>query len=131
MKLTQVNPWNWQDSYGFAQAWRVQGAASLIFVSGQAAISPEGEVLHPDDFRAQAWLTFENLRTVLEQAGGSLESVVKLGAYVLDMANLADYAAIHAEFFVGHRPAQTLVQVAGLALPGMQIEVEAYAVSGK
>lgn len=128
MELTPVNPWQWQNQYGFTQAWKVAGAGSLIFVSGQAGISVDGEVLHPDDFKAQARLAFENLRTVLGEAGASLEHVVKLGAYLTDMAKLPDYSAVQLEFFHGHRPAQTLIQVAGLALPGMQVEVEAFAV---
>jgi len=56
MEKTQINPWRWQDAYGFSQAWKVDGARSLIFVSGQASISAEGTVMHQGDFRAQARL---------------------------------------------------------------------------
>ena len=54
MEKTQNNPWRWQDAYGFSQAWKVDGARSLIFVSGQASMSAEGTVMHQGDFRAQA-----------------------------------------------------------------------------
>ena len=130
MEKTQINPWKWQDQYGFSQCWKVDGAKSLIVVSGQSSMSADGEVLHPGDFKAQARPTFENMRTVLEQSGASLDDVVKLGAYFvgIDMQKLMDYGAVQAEFFKEKRPAQTLVGVAQLALPDMMLEVEAYAV---
>ena len=128
MEKTQVNPWGWQDNFGFSQAWKVDGARSVIFVSGQASISAKGEVMHAGDFRAQVRLTFENLQTVLTQAGASLEHIVKLGAYFLDITMLPDYGAIQAEFFKEKMPAQTAVEVRCLALPGLLIEVEAIAV---
>ena len=128
MERVPINPWTWQDPYGFAQAWKVSGAQSLIFVSGQASISPEGRVLHEGDIRAQVRLAFENLRTVLEKAGASLDDVVKLGAFLVDREHVPPYVEVHSEFFAGRKPAQTLVQVASLALPGMLAEVEALAV---
>ena len=54
MKKTQINPWRWQDAYGFSQAGKVDGARSLIFVSGQSSIFAEGTVMHQGDFCAQA-----------------------------------------------------------------------------
>ena len=130
MEKTQINPWKWQDQYGFSQCWKVGGAKSLIVVSGQSSMSADGAVLHAGDFKAQARLTFENMRTVLEQSGASLDDVVKLGAYFvgIDMQKLMDYGAVQAEFFKGKMPAQTLVGVAQLALPDMMLEVEAFAV---
>lgn len=128
MKQTPINPWNWQDQYGFSQGWKVEGASTLLFISGQASISAEGRVLHPDDFEAQARLTFQNLQTVLEHAGAPLESVTKLTAYFTDLGDLAVYSQVHAQLFKDHRPAQTVVQVSALALPGMKLEVEALAV---
>lgn len=128
MYKTQVNPWTWQDSFGFSQAWKVDEGKSVIFVSGQASISAEGIVMHEGDFKAQVRLTLENLRTVLEQAGASLDDVVKLGAYFVNIEKLPEYGAVQAEFFKGKMPAQTAVGVSSLALPGMMIEVEAYAV---
>ncbi len=128
MAKTQLNPWKWQDMYGFSQGWRVDGGQTVIFVSGQASISAEGVVLHADDFEAQVRLTFENLQTVLQEAGATLENVVKLGAFFTDIQRLPVYGAVQAEFFSGPMPAQTAIEVSSLALPGMMIEVEAYAV---
>lgn len=128
VKRTQINPWTWQDEYGFSQAWKVEGGQSLIFVSGQASISPDGQVLHGDDFEKQVRLTFENLGAVLRQSDASFEDVVKLGVYLVDMGTLPQLGAVQAEYFKGKSPAQTVVQVSALALPGMMVEVEAIAV---
>jgi 2-iminobutanoate/2-iminopropanoate deaminase len=122
----QVNPWSWQDRAGFSQAWRVDAAGSVIFVSGQGSISPDGEVVG-EDFEAQARQTLENLRTVLEAAGASLQDIVKLTVYLTDISKLRDFGRIKAEFIEGPQPASTAVEVSLLALPDMMIEVEATA----
>ena len=79
-------------------------------------------------FALKLGLTFENLHTALKEAGASLEDIVKLGVYLMDMGNLPDYGAVQAEFFRGSMPAQTVAQINSLAFPGMMIEVEAVAV---
>ena len=128
MEKRQINPWTWQDRLGFSQGWRVDGTQSLVFVSGQGPISAEGELVGEGDFEAQVRQTYENMRTVLEQAGTSLESVVKLTVFLTDIANLREHGRIKGEFFPGAQPASTAVQIGALALPGMLVEVEAIAV---
>lgn len=128
MERHQINPWKWQDAFGFSQAWRVDGAGSIVYVSGQASISADGNVTHANDFESQTRLAFENIKSVLEAAGASLQDVVKLGAFITDMSNLEKYGAVQGEFFPGKKPAQTLVQVNSLALPEMLIEVDAVAI---
>src|SRR2546423_15494025 len=98
MDKTQVNPWTWQDQFGFSQAWRVDGAQTLVFVSGQGPISDEGQIVGERDFDAQARQVFDNLRTVLAQSGASLEAVVKVTVYLTDMTKLQDYGRIKSEF---------------------------------
>lgn len=63
MEKRQINPWSWQDQRGFAQAWSVTGANTLVFLSGQAPISPDGQLVGEGDFEAQAEQVFQNLRT--------------------------------------------------------------------
>jgi reactive intermediate/imine deaminase len=128
VKKQPVNPWDWQNALGFSQAWRVDGATSIVFVSGQASISAEGQIVGADDFEAQARQTFENLKNVVEQGGATLDSVVKLTVFLTDMRNLRDYTRIKGEFFGGEQPASTAVGVAALARPEMMVEVEAVAV---
>ena len=84
--------------------------------------------MHEGNFAAQARLAFENLRTVLEQAGASLGDVVKLGVFLVGIEHLPEYGIVLSEFFEGQSQASTLVGVSALAQPRMMLEVEAYAV---
>src|SRR6185437_10425921 len=97
MQKQQVNPWTWQDAAGFSQAWRVDSARSIVFVSGQAPISADGQLVGADNFETQARQTLENLRTVLEQAGTDLTAVVKLTVYLTDMSRLREHTQIKGE----------------------------------
>jgi len=123
----QVNPWTWQDQFGFSQAWRVDGAQSIVFVSGQGPMSPEGQLVGAGDFEAQTRQTLENLGAVLSDAGASFEDVVKVNLYLTDIANLRDFSRIKGEYISGPQPASTAVGVTGLAIPGMMLELEAVA----
>jgi 2-iminobutanoate/2-iminopropanoate deaminase len=124
---TQVNPWSWQDRFGYSQAWRVDEPGSLVFVAGQGPMSAEGELVGAGDFEMQARHTLANLAAVLDQAGAALDTIMKLTVYLTDIANLRDYGRIRAELMPGHAPAGTAIEVAALAVPGMLIEVEAIA----
>jgi reactive intermediate/imine deaminase len=128
MNKQQINPWTWQDAAGFSQGWRVDGASSIVFVSGQAPISGDGQLVGEDDFAAQVRQAFENLQTVLDQAGASFDAVVKLTVYLTDMSRLREYSQIKSEFFTGPQPASTAVGITALARPEMMVEVEAIVV---
>jgi 2-iminobutanoate/2-iminopropanoate deaminase len=99
-----------------------------VFVSGQAPISADGQLVGEGDFDAQVRQVFENLQAVLEEAGAGLDAVVKLTVFLTDMSLVRDYTRIKGEFMTGEHPASTAVGVTGLARPGMMIEVEAIAV---
>jgi enamine deaminase RidA (YjgF/YER057c/UK114 family) len=128
MEKKPINPWEWAEKYMYSQAWRVDGASSVVVFSGQAPLSAEGDLVGEGDFEAQARQVFDNLETVLGQAGASFDDVIKLTAYVTDMTKLGDYGRVRAEYLKGKRPAVTTVGVQSLAFPGMLIEVEALAV---
>ena len=129
MNKTQVNPWTWQEAFGFSQAWRVDAAESMVFVAGQGPITPDGQLTGEGDFEAQVRQTFENLGVVLEQAGMSLANLVKTNVYLTDIATLREYGRIKSELLPGPQPASTAVQVTGLAAAGMMLELDAIAVS--
>ena len=128
MDTRQINPWTWQDAAGFSQAWRVEGAGSILFISGQAPIAGDGQLVGEDDFESQVSQVFENLRAVLAEAGMGLDAIMKLTVYLTDMGKLRDYTRIKADFFSGKQPASTAVGVTALARPEMLVEVEAIAV---
>jgi enamine deaminase RidA (YjgF/YER057c/UK114 family) len=111
---------------GYSQV--VAGRGRLVVVSGQIAQDERGELVGPGDPAAQARQVFENLGRCLAAAGAGFGDVVKLGFFVLDIADLlALRAARDAVIDVARPPASTAVQVAALFAPGYLLEVEAWA----
>ena len=109
--------------YRISQAMRV---GDLIFVSGQAAIDEHG-IVGAGDFGAQAEQAFGNLREVLEAGGSSMRDIVKVTIYLTDMANFPKIVDLRGKWFSEPYPADTIVQVVALALPELEIEIEAVA----
>jgi enamine deaminase RidA (YjgF/YER057c/UK114 family) len=97
-----------------------------VFVAGQGPFAPDGSLIG-GDFEVRH--TLDNLGTVLEQSGASFADVVKLTVFLTDITRLPVYGRVKAGYITGQQPASTAVQVQALALPGMQIEIEAIAVS--
>ena len=62
----------------------MDGARSIVFVSGQVAMSADGRPVGDGDFEAQVRQIFENLKEVLGKAGASLDDIVKLNLYLTD-----------------------------------------------
>ncbi len=114
------------DVFGFSHGILSEGK-KVLFISGEAGIDKEVKVV--EGFESQCKLAFDSIDAVLKEAGASFHNVVKINGYLVDLQkNLTAYGTIAAQYFRGEYPAQTLVEVRGLALPGMQIEVEAIAV---
>lgn len=109
----------------FAQAVKV---GPMIFVSGQLARDREGRVVGKGDMAAQTRQVILNLRAILEAAGAELGHVVKLTAFMTDMALAPQAWAVREEFFAARPPASTGVQVSRLTHPDFLIEIEAIAV---
>lgn len=109
----------------FAQAVKV---GPMVFVSGQLARDREGRVVGKGDMAAQTRQVIVNLRAILEAAGAELGHVVKLTAFMTDMALAPQAWAVREEFFAARPPASTGVQVSRLTHPDFLIEIEAIAV---
>jgi enamine deaminase RidA (YjgF/YER057c/UK114 family) len=127
-----VNPWSWQDAFGFSQAHEIQGAGRTIFCAGQTSVDDEGRPLHAGDIRAQIERAFDNLEIVLEKAGARLADVARLNYYTTDVAALFGAWETVAGLLAARacRPASTLLGVHALAYPELLIEIEATAVVG-
>lgn len=98
---------------------------NLIFTSGQISLNPETGVLEGDDVTAQAHRVCQNLKEVLQAAGGSLQSVVKTVCYLSTMEDFAAFNEVYAQYFT-EKPARSCVAVKGLP-KGALVEVEAIA----
>nr|WP_296776856.1 RidA family protein [Rhodococcus sp. (in: high G+C Gram-positive bacteria)] len=111
-----------------SQCVAVENASKTLYLSGQTAITADGQFEGVGDVEAQIRLSFENIRLILDAAGGTLANVVKLTVYFADVSNLDTYTAILGELFPETRPAQTVVEVSRLAMPELLIEIDAVAV---
>jgi 2-iminobutanoate/2-iminopropanoate deaminase len=102
-------------------------AGNLLFVSGQLAITPQGESLAGADLEAQARQALANLRAVVEAAGGSLDRVARVTVYLAEPDGWPVFNRVFAELFGAHRPARAVVPVSPFA-GGFVVEVDAIAV---
>ena len=129
MHIKPVNPWTWQDAFGFSQAFEVSGGGRVLFCAGQASVDGNGTPLHAGDMAKQISRAFDNLETVLSQAGMTLANVVRLNFYVTDMQAFLQ-AGPHLGARLGNaKPPGTLLGVASLFHPDLVIEMEATAVA--
>ena len=105
----------------YSQATR---SGDTVFLSGQIPLDPATGELVGGDIAAQARRVFDNLRAVCEAAGGSLDDVVRVGIYLMDLADFAAVNAVMAEVFTAPYPARSTIQVSGLPR-GARVEVDA------
>lgn len=115
----------WEAVVGYSRAVRV---GNHVFVAGTAAVESDGSVHAPGDAYRQARRCLEIIQAALEDAGVSLDDVVRTRMFVTDISRWQDFGRAHGEFFGAIRPATTMVQVAENGLPAMLIEIEADAV---
>ncbi|MBE0411367.1 MAG: RidA family protein [Anaerolineales bacterium] len=102
-------------------------SGKFVFTAGQIGIDPQtGEVVS-GGVEAETRQVMRNLKSILEAAGSSLDSVVKTTVFLRDMGDFAAMNSIYGEFFSQEPPARTTVQVAGLP-KGVAVEIEAVAV---
>ena len=125
-----INPWNWQDRFGFVQAHAVRGGERTIYCSGQTSMDADGNPIHDGDMRAQLSQALDNLEALLRASDCELSDVVRLNYYTTDVDGFfatMDVAVARLEE-AGCRPATTLLGVSRLALPPLLVELEATAV---
>src|SRR5262249_4542038 len=102
---------------GYSHLARIDGG-TVVFIAGQLAIDPAGNVAGKEDFAAQARQVFENLKTAVQAAGGSFRDIVKLNVYVVDATKLPLYREVRDAYVdPALPPASTAVQVAALFRP--------------
>lgn len=97
---------------------------NLVFLSGQIALLPSGELVESEDIMIQTRQVFSNLRAVAMAAGGTLDQIVKLTIYLINFEHFSAVNEVMREFFTEPFPARATVQV--VALPkNVPIEVDA------
>jgi enamine deaminase RidA (YjgF/YER057c/UK114 family) len=112
----------------YSQGILVEGGRGFLFIAGQTASDRDGNVVGIGDIRAQARKAFENVETVLKEAGLGFEHLVKTTVYLTDRSYRGEYNRVRMEVLPkDHRPTSTLLIISGLARPEYLIEIEAIA----
>src|SRR5207253_3458393 len=105
---------------------RAVRAGTRILVSGTTATHGESTVVCPGDAEGQTVYILDKIGAAIEALGGELGDVVRTRIYVRDAACAERVASIHGRYFGAIRPANTLVEVAGL-VGDYAVEIEAEA----
>ena len=105
----------------YSQAVR---AGNTVYFSGQIPLDPATGDIVAGDVAVQARRAFDNLKAVAEEAGGSLDKIVRLGLYLTDLGEFAKVNAVMQEYFTAPFPARSTIGVS--ALPkGVAFEADA------
>lgn len=115
----------WEDLAGYSRAVRI---GNQVFVSGTTATDDQGRLVGPGDAYAQTIFILQKIARALQQAGASLEDVVRTRIFLTDIARWEEVARAHAEVFRAIRPANTLIGISALVGEGYLVEIEADAV---
>jgi enamine deaminase RidA (YjgF/YER057c/UK114 family) len=114
----------WEALAGYSRAVR---AGDQVFVAGTTASDEKGQLQGGDDAYGQTHYILRKIAAALLAAGSSLEDVVRTRAYIVRLDDWRDVARAHGEVFGTIRPANSLIQVAGL-IDGRLVEIEADAI---
>jgi reactive intermediate/imine deaminase len=101
----------------------------LMFIAGQVALDENGNVIGEGDMNAQVRQVLTNLQKVLASRDADFSDVVKINIFTTDIDKFFQSSDIRREFFAGHAPASTLVQIERLARPVFLVEIEAIAIA--
>ena len=101
-----------------------------VFIAGMTARSSEFDSIDGAGVYAQARIIFTKIKYLIEAAGGTMADIVKVNIFVTTIDQRQEVWRARREFFTGYFPVSTLVEVSALALPEMEVEVEAVAVLG-
>lgn len=114
---------------------RLRRAGGTIYISGISARLPDGSidgVTHEDgrvrrDVRQQTRRVLQNIATILEGEGASLDACIDITVFLTEAADFAAYNAVYGEYFQQNAPTRTTVVVRGLPHPDMVVEAKAIA----
>ena len=104
---------------------------NLLVVAGQTAQSDDGKPVGLGDPKAQAECVYRRIGLILRDAGATPQDVIFIRTFLTDMRNQPLVREVRANFFQGHKPASTSIQVVALARPEWLLEVDVMAVVGQ
>ena len=99
-------------------------AGNLMFISGQIPLDPKTGDLVSESIDEQAKQVLNNIKSICEAAGQSIDDIVKISIFLTDLENFAIVNEVMKEYFAEPYPARATVEVSGLPL-GVNVEIEA------
>ena len=102
-------------------------AGGFLYVSGMLPFDANGDLVGAGDVARQTEQVLDNVGDVLRAAGATFDDVVRVGVYLLNMADRPAVNTVRRRYFGDARPAATLVEVSALAIPDALVEIEAVA----
>ncbi|NIP44370.1 MAG: RidA family protein [candidate division Zixibacteria bacterium] len=112
----------YEKSIGFSRAVRI---GNIVSVSGTGPLADDGSTYAPGDAYGQAQRCLQIIKKAIEDAGASLDDVIRTRMYIAGMAKWEQVAKAHGEFFSEIRPASTLIEVHAFVRPDWYVEIEA------
>lgn len=133
MKKSYLLPSNFTPTLGsYSHGIKVDvGDSEMIFVTGQIAMDRDGNAVAPRDFTKQTEFVFQNIQTILQEGGASLDDVVKAVIYVTDISKFPEISAVRNTYFAGSKPVSTLVEISKTVKEGCDVEIEVIAIKTK
>ncbi len=127
MKKRIINPWTWQDKYGFVQANEVTDAGRTLYTAGIVSVDGDGNLLHKGDMEKQINQIFDNLETLVNQADFKISDVVRFTYYTTDVKAFIKAGPVLGERLekAGCKPATSLIGVSSLFHPDCVVEITA------
>ena len=101
---------------------------NLLFLSGQIALDPQTGKLVEGDIKIQTRQVLENLKAVIEEAGMTLQNVLKCSCFLNNMEDFAAFNSVYDIYFAKSLPARETVEVARLP---KDVLVEISAICGR
>ncbi len=130
MKRRIINPWTWQDKYGFVQSNEVTDAKRTLYTAGIVSVDTDGNLQHPGNMEKQINLVLDNMEQLLEQADLQMKDVVRFTYYTTDVQAFSEAGPALIERLERKecRPATSLIGVQSLFHPDCVVEIEAIGV---
>jgi enamine deaminase RidA (YjgF/YER057c/UK114 family) len=116
----------WAATVGYSRAVRV---GNQVFVAGTAPVAPDGSIVAPGDPYRQAQRCLEIIAQALNDAGASVNDVVRTRMFVRSPDDWEEIGRAHGEVFAHVKPVTTMV-FCDFISPEMLVEIEADAVIG-
>jgi 2-iminobutanoate/2-iminopropanoate deaminase len=130
MAKTTMNPEGLPVPRGSYSLVNIAQPGRMVFIAGQTASDPQGNVVGIGDVRAQTRYIIEKIQRAVEAAGGTMNDVVAMSVFTTDVRYHRDINEVRREVLGSNFPTSTMVQVVALARPELLLEINATAVIG-